>query len=353
LVKKASKNCIKITNTRRETIMKKVKLGIIGCGIAAQSLHWPVLQKLKDEFEITSICNHTEKKAQDFSKMLGGVPYVLDYHHLLQRSDVEAVDIVLPIQLNYQVTKDALEAGKHVIVEKPLAANLLEAKMMLDFEDKYSMVMMVAENYRYRSIFHRVKNYLDQGKIGEPYAVFWNGFTLNTLKNNKYAQTKWRRNHQYKGGFVTDAGIHYIAALRDMFGEINYGIAFTKRVNPNIGEMDSMSFQFRTDKNIHGVLNVFYSSKGYEQDCILISGSEGSILIENNKLTLRGEEGITFEEVIEDDQGYKEEFEDFYRGIRLGKKVRSSFYEGYKDLQVIMGAINSTNKWKNLELKIT
>ncbi|RXG64215.1 Gfo/Idh/MocA family oxidoreductase, partial [Candidatus Atribacteria bacterium 1244-E10-H5-B2] len=222
-----------------------------------------------------------------------------------------------------------------------------------DFEDKYSLVMMVAENYRYRSIFHRVKNYLDQGKIGEPYAVFWNGFTLNTLKNNKYAQTKWRRNHQYKGGFVTDAGIHYIAALRDMFGNINQGIAFTKSVNPNIGEMDSMSFQFRTDKNIHGVLNAFYSSKGYEQDCILISGSEGSILIENDKLTLKNEKGIELEEAVEESEGYKEEFEDFFKGIRLGKKVRSSFYEGYKDLQVIMGAINSTNKWKNLELKIT
>ena len=332
--------------------MKKIKLGIIGCGIAAQGLHWPVLQELKDKFEITAICNHTEKKAQDFSKMLGGVPYVLDYHHLLQRADVEAVDIVLPIQLNYQVTKDALEAGKHVIVEKPLAANLSEAKMMLDFEDKYSLVMMVAENFRYRPIFHRIRNYLQQGEIGKPYAVFWNRFTLIDLKTNKYAQTKWRINHQYRGGFVTDGGIHYIAALRDMFGEINHGIAFTKRVNSNIGEMDSMSFQFRTDKNIYGVLNAFYSSKGYEQDCILISGSEGSILVENDKLTLKNEKGIELEEV-EESKGYKEEFEDFFKGIRFGKKVRSSFYEGYKDLQVIMGAINSTNKWKNLELKIT
>lgn len=331
--------------------MKPVKLGIIGCGIAAQSLHWPALQKLNNEFEITAVCNHTEKKAKDFSKILGGIPYVLDYHNLLQRSDVEAVDIALPIHLNYQVTKDALLAGKHVIVEKPLAANLSEAKMMLDFEDKHSLVTMVAENFRYRSIFQRVKNYLQQSKIGKPYAVFWNAFTLITLKNNKYAQTKWRRNPQYKGGFVTDGGIHYVAALRDMFGEINYGIAFTKGVNSNIGEIDSMSFQFCTSKNIHGVLNAFYSSKGYEQDCILISGSEGSILIENNKLTLKSEKGTELEEAVEDDQGYREEFEDFYRGIRLGEKVRSSFFEGYKDLQVIMGAINSTNKWKNLELK--
>jgi predicted dehydrogenase len=136
-----------------------------------------------------------------------------------------------------------------------------------------------------------------------------------------------------------------------MFGEIDYGIASTKGVNSNIGEIDSMSFQFCTSKNIHGVLNAFYSSKGYEQDCLLISGSEGSILIENNKLTLKSEKGIELEEAIEDDQGYREEFEDFYRGIRLGKKVRSSFFEGYEDLQVIMGATNSTNRWKNLELR--
>ena len=332
--------------------MKPIKLGIIGCGIAAQSLHWPVLQKLKGKFEITAICNHTEKKAKDFSKILGGVPYVLDYHDLLQRSDVEAVDITLPIHLNYQVTKDVLQAGKHVIVEKPLAANLSEAKMMLDFEDKYSLVTMVAENFRYCPIFQRIRNYLQQGKIGDPYAVFWNRFIFIDLKNNKYAQTKWRINHQYRGGFVTDGGIHYIAALRDMFGEINHGIAFTKSVNPNIGEIDSMSFQFCTDKNIHGVLNTFYSSKGYKQDCILISGSEGSILIENNKLTLENERGIELEEVLEESKGYKEEFEDFYRGIGLGKKVRSSFYEGYKDLQVIMGAINSMNKWEKLSLEI-
>lgn len=337
--------------SKEGSVMKPVKLGIIGCGIAAQSLHWPALQKLSNKFEITAVCNHTEQKAKAFSKMLGGVPYFLDYHDLLQRSDVEAVDIALPFNLNYQVTKDALLAGKHVIVEKPLAADLSEAKMMLDFEGRYSLVTMVAENFRYRSIFQRAKNYLQQRKIGKPYAVFWDAFTFITLENNKYAQTKWRRNPQYKGGFVTDGGIHYVAALRDMFGEINYGIAFTKGVNPDLGEIDSMSFQFCTSKNIHGVLNAFYSSKGYEQNFILISGSEGSILIEDNKLTLKSENGKELEEAVEDDLGYKEEFEDFYRSIRLGTKVKSSFFEGYKDLQVIMEAINSTDKWKNLELK--
>ena len=113
--------------------MNKIKLGIIGCGIATKELHWPALQKLKDKFEITMVCNHTEPKAKDFARIVGGVPYVLDYRELLQNSNVEAVDIILPIHLNYQVTKDALEAGKHVIVEKPIAANLEQAKEMLTF----------------------------------------------------------------------------------------------------------------------------------------------------------------------------------------------------------------------------
>ena len=57
--------------------MKPVKLGIIGCGIAAQSIHWPVLQKLKDKFEITAICNHTEKKPKIFLKYWVAYPMFL------------------------------------------------------------------------------------------------------------------------------------------------------------------------------------------------------------------------------------------------------------------------------------
>ena len=331
--------------------MKRIKLGIIGCGIAARTLHWPAIQKLSDKFEVTAICNHTEEKAKEFSKILGGVPYVLDYHDLLKNFDVEAVDIVLPIHLNYQVTRDALQAGKHVIVEKPLAVNLPESQMMLALSEKYSLVKMVAENFRYRSTFSRVKELLRENAIGIPYAVFWNVFMLITPKNNIYANTKWRINHKYKGGFITDTGVHFIAALREIFGDIHYGVAFTKGVNSNIGKIDSMSFLFRTEKNIYGVLNTFFSSKGYGQDSILISGSEGSIFIENNKLTLTSEQGIKLEEKIEDNQGYQEEFEDFYKGVRLGQKVKSSFSEAYHDLRIIIGALNSTDKWKNLKLK--
>ncbi|MGE5429638.1 MAG: Gfo/Idh/MocA family protein, partial [Syntrophomonadaceae bacterium] len=180
--------------------MKKIKLGIIGCGIAARDLHLPALEKLKDKFEITVLCNHTEQKAKDLSDYLGKIPYVLDYHEMLKRSDVEAVDITLPIHLNYKAAKDALLAGKHVIVEKPVTANLSEAKKILAQSEASESVMMVAENFRYRKVFMKAKDLIKKGKIGKPYAATWDLFNQVTLQS-KYARTKWRQHPLYPGGF--------------------------------------------------------------------------------------------------------------------------------------------------------
>jgi predicted dehydrogenase len=156
--------------------MKRVKLGIIGCGIAARTLHWPVLQKLNNDYAITAVCNHTEKKAQEFAQMLGGIPYFLDYRELLNCSDVEAVAILLPVQLNYQVVKAAVAAGKHILVEKPLAVSVAEAEELVNLIKDYPQVTMVAENFRYRRQFAEARSALKRNEIGEPYAAFWNCF---------------------------------------------------------------------------------------------------------------------------------------------------------------------------------
>lgn len=320
--------------------MRPVRLGIIGCGIAARELHWPALKNLRQQFEITVVCNHTEPKAREFAAMVGGVPYVLDYREVLQQPDVEAVDIVLPIHLNCTVTRAALAAGKHVIVEKPLAANLDEANEMLAFEKRFAQVKMVAENFRYRATFHRVKELLIAGEIGTPYAVFWNVFYW-VDRHNKYARTQWRIQHQYPGGFITDGGVHNIAALRYWFGNIISGIAFTRSIHPEIGKLDSMSFQFSTESGVAGVFNVFFSSNGYAENRIIILGSEGSLVIEGNSITSKKAGTADRTEIIEDDGGYQGQFEDFYRAIRHSTSVISSFAEAYQDLITIFSALES------------
>ena len=327
----------------------KIGLGIIGTGIAASDLHLPALEKLKDKFEIVCVCNHTEQKAREFSRLVGDVPYFLDYRDLLKNNSVQAVDIVLPIELNLRVTSDSLEAGKHVIVEKPIAANLDDAKAMSELPRKHKLVMMVAENYRYNPVFKRIDMLMKSGEIGEPYSVFWDQFTV-TDTENKYAKTMWRINHKYPGGFVTDAGIHNIAVFRDLFGDIKKGVAFNRCVNPGIGKMDSMSFQFVFENGMNGIFNMYFSAQGMSENKLTILGTRGTIVVEGNKITLKHHEKPETSDTIETDRGYGGQFEDFFEAIVNGKTPVSTFEKAYHDFRTIVAALDSAKKWDGLSL---
>lgn len=330
--------------------MDKVNLGIIGCGIAARELHWPALQRLSDKFEIVMVCNHTEDKARSFAEMAGGVPYVLNYRELLKNNQVEAVDIILPIELNYPATRDALKAGKHVIVEKPLGKNLREAKIMRRFPHQFKQVMLVAENYRYRQSLLYIKEQIIKGRIGKPYAVLWN-VNVHVTLDNRYAQTRWRRHHQHPGGLVTDSGVHYMAALRMLFGEIKSGKAFMDTINPQLGEIDTFSFQFKTDRNIQGNFNIYYTVKGFHDDRLIIYGTEGTIIhTDEDVKVVSSSEEIEVQE-FKNDRGFYEELLNFYGAIREEKKVISNFEEGYQDFKLMLTALKSAKIARSFTLK--
>ena len=327
--------------------MKPIQLGIIGCGIAARELHWPALVTMKDTFEITMVCNHTEPKAESFAKLVGGVRYVMDYHELLASDSVEAVSVVLPFVLNRTVTENALKAGKHVMVEKPLAGSMTEAKEMVSFAKRFPLlVMMVAENYRYRRLYLRVKELLDEASIGKPYAVVWNFFTdVGTAANKPYLSTRWRIDHTYPGGFLTDGGVHITAVLRDLFGNIRAAKALTACVNPEAGRVDTMNSQFVFESGLICSVNQFYSSRGLKVNSMHIFGDSGTIVVDNyaGSIALKQEGKEDIAGKPDDERGYVGEYEDFYRAIRTGSPVVSTFEEAQYDLQAILCALDSAD----------
>lgn len=331
-----------MTNTRG-TASNRINLGIIGCGIAARELHLPALRSLTDRFEIKAVCNHTEPKARSFSRLIGGVPFVLDYHDLLARPDIEAVDIVLPIDLNYKVTLDALKAGKHVFLEKPLAANLRDARKLLSLERRHREVTLMAENYRYQAVYRRVAYHITRKAIGKPYAAIWSLFSHLTTKN-KYARTLWRVHHKYPGGFLTDAGVHNMAALRLLFGELTVVDAFAKGINHGIGRTDTLSARFRSAQNTEILFNLYFSTAGHTESSLLIFGTEGTIEVRENRISLKRTGNPVRQEAMVDDGGFKAEFMDFFDSIRNHRKPLSPFAEGYRDLHTILAALDAAGK---------
>lgn len=321
--------------------MKAVKLGIIGTGIAAENLHWPALKQLKDKFEITAVCNHTEPKAKKFANLVGNVPYVLNYTDLLKRDDVEAVSIILPIELNLPVTGDVLKAGKHVLVEKPLALNMSQARAMLELSKHSQKVTMVGENFRYVILRDKLIRILSEHTIDHVRIVNWDIYHHIDHTKNRYAKTKWRINHKYDGGFITDSGVHYIALLRDVFGEMIGYRAWKDSLNRAVGELDSFSLQFQTEKGIHGLLNLFFTTHGIAENRLHILGTAGSLTVENNGIRLNKNGTQRILDEWEYDGGYRGQYEDFYEAITKGTPVRASFPESYRDLEIILQSLEA------------
>jgi predicted dehydrogenase len=318
--------------------MKKVKIGVIGTGIAGKELHYPAMKKLSDKFEIVVACNHSEEKLKDYCR-LSGVKYsTLDYREVLRNPEIEAVILALPIHLNYKITKEALENGKHVFVEKPIACNLQEAKKMLALGKQHPrMKIMVAENFHYRPLYKRIKQIIRQGRIGKPYSMLWDALQ-EVDKGSKYA-TPWRLAGKHVGGFIADGGVHFIAAIRSLFGELKVLSAYSNCINRRIGEIDTISIQYRTKQGIDGVLNMYYSAKGIYVHQMTIMGNKGTIIVSGNKISLRLSNTPEINEEVADDGGFVNEFTNFYNAIRKGEKITSDLKSGFADFNTLMDAI--------------
>ena len=112
--------------------MDKLRIGIIGCGGIANGKHMPALSKLKD-VEMVAFCDIVEERAQKAAKEYGaeGAQVFTDYRELL-KLDLDVVNVLTPNKSHSPITVDALEAGKHVMCEKPMAINTEEAMKMVE-----------------------------------------------------------------------------------------------------------------------------------------------------------------------------------------------------------------------------
>ena len=102
---------------------------------------------------------------------------------------------------------------------------------------------------------------------------------------------------------------------------------------------------------MNGVFNAFFSVKGYAENRILVLGDRSSLMVENNAITIRNEqETILNGTVKDDDGGFIDEFEDFYHAIRQGQRVKSTFSESYRDLLVVIKALESASSRQTFHL---
>lgn len=150
--------------------MGKVRIGVIGCGGIANTKHMPA-EKRNPAAELVAFCDVVEERAikarEDF-----GTPectVYTDYRQLLQDKSIDAVLVLTPNNAHCRITVDALDAGKHVLCEKPMAMNYAEAKEMLAARDRSGKVLTIGYQNRFRPDSLYLKKLADEGMFGDVY----------------------------------------------------------------------------------------------------------------------------------------------------------------------------------------
>jgi predicted dehydrogenase len=149
---------------------RKLKIGIVGCGGIANGKHMPSLTKL-DNVEMVAFCDIIEEKAVEAAKKYGtkDAKVYVDYKELLKDKSIDVVHVLTPNRSHSFITVDALEAGKHVMCEKPMAINSAEAKKMVEAAKRTGKKLTIGYNNRQRPDSLYMKQVCEDGELGEIY----------------------------------------------------------------------------------------------------------------------------------------------------------------------------------------
>jgi predicted dehydrogenase len=153
-----------------KTNVKKLKIGIVGCGGIANGKHLPSLKKLEN-IEMVAFCDIIEEKAKEAADQFGteGAKVYTDYKELLKDKSIDVVHVLTPNKSHSFITVDALEAGKHVMCEKPMAKTAAEAKKMVETAKKTGKKLTIGYQNRHRSDSDYLKKLCENGELGEIY----------------------------------------------------------------------------------------------------------------------------------------------------------------------------------------
>ena len=149
---------------------KKYRVGLIGCGGIAKGAHIPSY-KLEGRAEIVAVCDIKKERAEFVRKaFFRNAAVYEDYKELLKDESIDYVDICTPNYMHSVIAVDALNAGKHVLCEKPDAVNVEEALKMKEAAERNGKKLMVIRNNRYIDTSKAIKKMADEGFFGEFYA---------------------------------------------------------------------------------------------------------------------------------------------------------------------------------------
>lgn len=263
---------------------EKLRIGIVGAGGVSQLIHIPILKKHSD-VEIVAISDIEYTRAAAVADRAKIPHFYRDPEKLFARDDIDAVHINTPTNSHLALTLAALSAGKHVLVEKPIARKAEEAKRMVAAAKSAKCNLMAAMNLRFRPDSIMLQKMVEGGELGKIIAVRagWH------KKKDRWSRSPWLSNSRISGGGVLmDLGIQMLDVCLWVLG------------NPKVKRVSAQSSKerlgFRVEDTLVGYytlagdttlyLNTTWAFMSDESDAYtVLSGSKGSASLNPLKIT--------------------------------------------------------------------
>ena len=185
---------------------KVLKAALVGVGVAGQVSHIPAWKKLEG-VELVTLVDRDQEKAQRVAQRFGVPNATTAIDEVLEDPEIDLVDICTPNFLHAPLAIAALESGKHVLVERPIARNAAETEKMVKAADKADRMLVCALAHRFREDTKILKKFVDRGELGE---VFYTK-TGWLRQRTDWRSEEWRQQKQVSGGGVLmDLGVQML-----------------------------------------------------------------------------------------------------------------------------------------------
>ncbi len=161
--------------------MRAYNVAVIGCGIWGKN----VVRNFYNLNALHTVCDLDEENRRNLKEIYPDVNFTDNADEVLANPEIDAVAVVTPSHTHYRIVKKAIEAGKHVYVEKPISTVSQEAKDLTDLAIKNNMVLMVGHLLMYHPVVNRLKMLIEEGALGEIRYVQSDRLNINYFKNDR------------------------------------------------------------------------------------------------------------------------------------------------------------------------
>ncbi|MGO9560761.1 MAG: Gfo/Idh/MocA family protein [Acidimicrobiales bacterium] len=257
-----------------------VRVAVVGCGTVARRVHLPGLRATGAD--VVAFASRSPQSAEAAAAEWGSGEVVGDWHDLLERPDVDAFDICTPNASHVEIATAAAAAGKHVLVEKPLARTTEEADRMIAAADLSGVVLMPAHNARYLGPFVAMREAVARGDIGQVQAFrcAWG----HAGPQGWAPDAGWFRDPAVAGGgALIDLGVHAADVLRAVLADDPVEVsALLPKIGPPQGEVEEIAqLVVRFAGGAIGTLQASWAVAAGNDNQLTIQGTLGTLHLDN------------------------------------------------------------------------